>query len=93
MITKGRKKGTFRFVYSANNTAGKVAVAGDFTQWEPLTMRKQKNGSYAVTVPLAPGTYQYKFRVNDAWMTDPDNEACCENQYGTLNSVVTADGE
>ena len=91
MISKGRKNGTFRFVYQPANGAGKVAVAGDFSHWEPVTMRKQKNGNYAVTLELSPGTYQYKFKVNDNWMTDPDNHACVQNEFGTLNSVISAE--
>jgi len=88
MITKGRKKGTFRFVLQASNGVKKVCVAGDFSDWEPLRMRKQKNGSYAITLPLTAGSYQYKFQVDDEWLLDPDNQANDLNPYGSLNSLA-----
>ena len=88
MFTKGHKKGTFRFVLTPANSTKKVFVAGDFTDWQPVRMRKQKNNSYAVTFPLAPGTYQYKFQVDDSWLLDPDNNDSALNSYGTLNSLA-----
>ena len=88
MFVKGRKKGTVRFVLDTTNNAKKVFVAGDFSDWEPLPMRKQKNGGYAVTIPLTPGTYQYKFRVDDNWLLDPDNRTNVANSLGTLNSLA-----
>ena len=88
MITKGRKKGTFRFQLQTSNSAKKVCVAGDFSDWEPVRMKKQKNGSYAVTMPLSAGNYQYKFRINDEWLLDPDNHNNALNSFGSLNSVA-----
>jgi 1,4-alpha-glucan branching enzyme len=91
MFSKGRKEGTFRFVFSPDWPAEKVALAGDFNEWEPVTMRKQKNGSFAATLPIEPGTYQYKFKVNEEWQADPDNQACVENEFGSINSVLAAE--
>jgi len=88
MFAKGRKKGTVRFCLTHANGSHKVKLCGDFTNWEPLTMRKQKNDSYAVTLPLAPGTYQYKFQVDGQWLLDPDNQYNAVNSFGSLNSVA-----
>ncbi len=91
MFTKGRKAGTFRFVFSPDWPVNKVALAGDFSEWEPVTMRKQKNGTYAATVSIEPGTYQYKFKVNDEWQADPDNHAWVQNEFGSTNSIFSAE--
>ena len=88
MITKGRKKGTFRFQLQAGKSVRKVHIAGDFSDWEPVRMKKQKNGSYAVTMPLSVGDYQYKFQVDDEWLLDPDNHNNALNSFGSLNSVA-----
>ena len=88
MFTKGRKKGTVRFCLSSTNGVRQVKLFGDFSDWEPLAMRKQKDGSYAATVPLSPGTYHYKFQVDGQWLLDPDNQSNAVNSYGTLNSVA-----
>ncbi len=69
-----------------------VRLAGDFTDWEasPLTMRRSKQGSatFATSVTLPPGTYEYKFIVDGAWVEDP-SAMRMPNPFGTSNSVVT----
>ncbi len=91
MFKKGRKKGTVRFSVTPANGVKKVCLAGDFNDWEPVTMRKQKNGSYAVTVPIEPGSHQYKFKLDDQWLLDPENHTHSANSFGTLNSVAVVE--
>jgi 1,4-alpha-glucan branching enzyme len=54
--------------------AKKVMLAADFTDWEARAkaMRKEKAGSrtFAATVNLPPGTYQYRFIVDGEWVDD-----------------------
>ena len=90
MFTKGRKNGTIRFSYSSQDGARKVCLAGSFSQWQPVTMRKQKNGSFAVTVEVPAGTHEYRFIVDGRWTTDPDNESYVPNPYGSANSIAQA---
>lgn len=87
MYGKGRKKGTVRIAHRAAN-ARSVAVAGSFSNWEPIRLRKQKDGSYVANVAIAPGSYEYKFIVDGDWQVDPDNSAWALNPYGTLNSLM-----
>jgi len=88
MYQKGSQQGTVRFVLKAPESARKVVVVGDFRKWQPVPMRKQKDGSFSATVALAPGTYEYKFIVDGEWVVDPDNNTWALNAYGTLNSVA-----
>ncbi|MBN1765060.1 MAG: glycogen-binding domain-containing protein [Sedimentisphaerales bacterium] len=88
MFAKGRKKDTVKFSISPSNGAKKVFIAGDFTEWEPVRMRKQKDGSYSLTLTMSSGEYQYKFQVDDDWLLDPDNQSSAVNSFGTLNSVA-----
>jgi len=90
MFEKGRKKGTYRFVLRSTNGVAKVALAGDFNNWQPARMRKQKDGSHVSIVPLAPGTYEYKFIVDGRWVVDEENGAFAWNPYGSVNSVAVA---
>ncbi|HET6427533.1 MAG TPA: glycogen-binding domain-containing protein [Phycisphaerae bacterium] len=87
MIMSGRKKGTVRFSLRCGDTVRSVCVAGDFSDWEALPMRKRED-TFAVTVPLDPGSHQYKFILDDRWQTDPDNEHCAVSELGTVNSVA-----
>ncbi len=88
MIEKGRKKGTVRFGFKPRGEAKQVRLLGDFTDWQPLTMRKQKSGSYTVILPLKAGTYEYRFVVDGEWVGDSDNHFWSPNPYGSMNSVA-----
>ena len=88
MISKGRKKDTIRFVFNPDNGEKKVAVAGDFNNWQPETMRRQNQGYFVKSFPLSSGVYEYKFVVDGHWLHDPDHHDHTTNSYGALNSVV-----
>jgi 1,4-alpha-glucan branching enzyme len=66
-----------------------VAVAGDFSDREPIQMRRLKDGTYRETVDLHDGnSAEYKFLVDGQWIADPDNAECRPNPFGSCNSVV-----
>lgn len=65
-----------------------VALAGSFNSWVPQTMVKEADGLWRLTVYLAPGTYQYRFLVDNEWKEDPGNTQRVPNEYGSYNSVV-----
>jgi len=88
MYAKGQKKGVVRLSIQVNSGAKNVAVVGSFSDWKPVRMKKQKDGSFAANVEVAPGSYEYKFIVDGNWLVDPDNSAWALNPYGTLNSVM-----
>jgi len=88
MFGKGSKKGTVKFSVKPVNGVKAAELAGDFTDWRPMEMKKQKDGTFAATVPLVSGSYQYKFVLNGEWVVDPDNNSWALNPYGTLNSVA-----
>ena len=88
MVTKGRKKGTMRFAVKPEKAAASVMLAGDFNDWKPLAMRRQKDGTFVAIVALSSGSHEYKFIFDDQWRTDPDHNTWALNPYGTLNSVA-----
>ena len=88
MYSKGTKKGTIKFSLKAAKGAKKVQVAGGFNQWKGEAMTKQKDGSFAKTLTLKNGAYEYKFIVDGNWMVDPENNQWAMNSYGTMNSVA-----
>jgi len=93
MVEMGRKKGTVRFTFrpASDVPLKRAEVAGDFSDWQPIRMRKQKDGFFVSVVPLSAGTYEYKFILDGQWAVDPDNNAWALNSYGTLNSIVRVD--
>jgi len=76
--------------------AASVALVGDFNDWNvsatPL-VQDQGDGVWSVTVPLAPGRYQYSFLVDGStWIRDPRAPRAVEDEFGRPNSVVTIGG-
>jgi len=91
MMSKGTKAGTFKFSLKPASSVKQVALAGDFTDWKPVAMKKQKDGTYAITTTLSTGAHEYKFILDGQWVVDPDNNRWALNSYGTLNSVAQID--
>ena len=90
MFTKGQKSGTIRFTLQWPSGAREVSVAGSFSQWKPLSMRRQRDGSFTLTTAVPAGTHEYRFVVDGNWTTDPDNASYVLNPYGSANSVAQA---
>ncbi len=91
MYAKGKKQGAVRLSIHTNSGAKNVAVVGSFSDWKPVRMKKQKDGSYTANVDVSPGSYEYKFVIDGDWRVDPDNSAWALNPYGTLNSVMVVE--
>ena len=87
----------FRFDPDETNPTG-VFVAGEFNGWnatgDPMT-DEDGDGVYEAALPLAPGTYMYKFVVDNVWYPDPANDNQADDGFGGFNSIVTvgADGD
>ena len=74
-----------------------VFLAGTFNGWDPQAtpMIKHADGTWDISVALAPGRYQFKFVVDGAWYCelacDGTNRACPKcvpNAFGTMNRVI-----
>ncbi len=92
MYELGKRKGTIRFTIKPETDAKKILLAGDFSKWKLVRMRKQKDGTYVTVVYLnKPGTYEYRFSIDGKWISDPDNNAWAMNPFGTMNSVAKLD--
>jgi len=51
-----------------------VVLMGEFNEWHGQAMTKGADGYWSLTIPLAPGTYGYKFLVDGKdWVLDPNN--------------------
>jgi 1,4-alpha-glucan branching enzyme len=88
MVSKGKKKGSVKFSIKPTQDAASVYLAGAFRQWQPVPMKKQKDGHFALEVALPPGRHEYKFVVDGKWTTDPDHNLVIPNAFGSANSVA-----
>lgn len=72
--------------------ATKVALVGDFNDWDPSATPLQSVGDSAwfVVVSLKPGRYRYSFVVDgQRWMADPTAAPAVDHDFGPESSVVT----
>ncbi len=79
---------TFRLVAAG---ARRVNLAGEFNGWSDSALPLQgpdAAGAFAVTIPLAPGRYQYKFVVDGQWKQDPANPQGKDDGFGGQNSLL-----
>ncbi len=52
--------------------AQSVSVAGEFNEWHAQAMNKQADGSWALKISISPGSYGYKFLIDEKdWIFDP----------------------
>jgi AMP-activated protein kinase-like protein len=79
------------FSLPAEVQADRVALCGEFNDWsvDSTTLAHQGDGTWSVTVPLAPGTYRYKYLLDgETWENGSNANRYEENAYGTLDSVI-----
>ena len=86
MARVAKKKVTFSLL---EPNAASVQLAGDFSDWtkKPINLRKDENGMWKATVPLEPGTHQYRFLVDGQWYDDPACQNRVPNPFGAMNCV------
>ena len=70
-------------------TIRRVSLAGDFNNWDTRAapMEKSPDGFWRLSVPLAPGRYEYRFYADGAWQDDPNAQQRAANALGTENCV------
>ncbi len=91
--TKPVCKATFTLEKDAARDASSVNLVGDFNNWDQQTtpMRKQKDGSFAVTLELEAGReYQFRYLIDSqSWENDWNADRYAKNSFGDCdNSVI-----
>jgi serine protease AprX len=79
------------YYFDPTNRAGRVALIGSFNGWNPIgfDLGSRSPGLWQISLPLpAPGSYIYKFLVDDDWVPDPENLARVEDGYGGFSSIL-----
>jgi hypothetical protein len=78
-----------RFTLQAQG-AHKVAVAGDFNDWNPsgTELARDGQGTFAGTLRLPPGAHEYMFVVDGQWVTDPAASELRPDGFGRTNAVL-----
>ena len=87
--------GGHTFKFKPSEKPAKVAVAGAFNGWslDKNQLAVGPDGTWAITLPLKPGRYGYKFVVDGKWTLDPENSQTEDNGLGDKNSVLIIPGD
>jgi len=75
---------TFKWPYGG----GHVLIAGDFSGWRGVPMKKDGGLLYSIDVSLPDGSYQYKFIVDGIWFYDTEAKKATDSQ-GNTNNIIT----
>lgn len=90
-ISTGAAEVMLRFVY-IDEDANSVAVAGDFSDWEPIELNRQLvNGEHVWSgiVSMSRGEHNYMFiKDGSEWITDPMAPVTRDDGFGNKNAVV-----
>ena len=78
------------FNYRPDSKPKQIFLAGNFNDWNPsndkfLMKDDDGDGTYSITVPLAPGTYQYKYVIDGQWTKDPYSPSDAPDGFGGRN--------
>lgn len=74
--------------------ADRVYVVGDFNDWDRqrTPLQQDRNGVWRVEVDLPCGQrFQFRYYVDNHWLTDNHADGMTDNPYGTQNSIVESD--
>lgn len=72
-------------------SATSVAVAGDFSGWEPSFALDDADGDgvWSGRIPVSPGVHAYMFVVDETqWLTDPNAARYQDDGFGNRNAVL-----
>jgi 1,4-alpha-glucan branching enzyme len=72
--------------------AERVAIVGDFNDWDPQAtpLTRLSGTAWGVVVKLAPGRYRYAFVLDGArWIADPGAPRAGGDDFGVESSVAT----
>jgi hypothetical protein len=69
--------------------ASYVEVAGDFTDWEPVSLSPGEASSWTVTLPLAPGTYRFNIRIDGGEWLVPAGMIHLVDEFGGEVGLLT----
>ncbi len=81
-----------KFSFEPAQKYNSLTVFGSFNDWnrQQFVMNDEdSDGVYDISIPLMPGSYQYKFFGDGTEIVDPNNPNKVPNGFGDFNSVLT----
>jgi hypothetical protein len=64
-----------------------VSLAGDFSEWQPIAMQREK-GVWVARIKVAPGVYHFGFLVDGEWHVPKDAPGIVTDEFGAVNATL-----
>ncbi|HUF27085.1 MAG TPA: glycogen-binding domain-containing protein [Gemmatimonadaceae bacterium] len=68
--------------------ARRVELRGDFTDWNPVALRRAVDGTWQLQLRLAPGVYRVMIRVDDGPWRPPSGVPAVEDEFGNMVGMI-----
>lgn len=79
-----------KFQFPKMDGVNEVNLVGSFNEWNETAnpLKQNKNGTWSSMLGLNPGKYEYKYKTNLGWHTDPNAQGYVGNPFGDQNSLI-----
>ncbi len=68
--------------------ATRVEVVGDWTGWQPVAMRRSRDGSWVLRIDLPPGVYRFNLVIDgDRWIV-PEGVPAVDDGFGSQSGLL-----
>lgn len=66
-----------------------VEIAGDFTDWKPVSLTNDGSAQWSVSLPIGPGMHEINVRVDGGqWLVPPGLESSRDEFGGTVGMLI-----
>jgi hypothetical protein len=76
-----------RLIVRFAGTPSDLAIAGDFSQWDPIPLQRDRDGVWSVILAIPPGVHTYAIIADGTW-TLPDDVAGIDDEFGGKVGVL-----
>ncbi len=94
-FVKSRNVTKVTFELDQSVSAENVMLIADFNDWQPVSFKQAKSGTWKLTQELEPGkSYQFRYVLEQgdqlSFINDPEADGVVANDQGTENAVIQA---
>jgi hypothetical protein len=83
-----RAEGATRVLYVRAPAARTVELMADFTDWQPVSMRRAVNDEWELAMPIAPGAHRLNIRVDGGEWTAPPGASTARDEFNGVVGLV-----
>jgi hypothetical protein len=83
-----RTEGATRVIFVRAPAARTVELMADFTDWQPVSMRRTGNDEWELAMPIAPGSHRLNIRVDGGEWTAPPGASTARDEFNGVVGLV-----